>query len=71
LMLSQALYWSKRTNDPDGWFYKSQVEWEEETGMTRYEQEGARKALIKLGVLEELKRGVPCRLHYRVNMKAL
>lgn len=71
LMLSQAIYWSRRTNDPDGWFYKSQVEWEEETGMTRYEQEGARKALIKLGVLEELKRGVPCRLHYRVNMKAL
>ncbi|HEJ9830432.1 DnaT-like ssDNA-binding domain-containing protein [Pseudomonas aeruginosa] len=71
LMLSQAVYWSSRTNDADGWFYKSQVEWEEETGLTRYEQEGARKKLIKLGVLEERKQGVPCKLFFRVCMDVL
>lgn len=70
LMLSQAIYWSNRTSD-DGWFYKSQAEWEEETGLTRYEQEGARAKLAKLGILEEKKQGIPCRIHYRVNMKAL
>lgn len=71
LMLSQAVYWSSRTNDKDGWFYKSQVEWEEETGLTRYEQEGARKKLVKLGVLEEKKQGVPCKLYFRVLIDAL
>jgi hypothetical protein len=71
LMLSQAVYWSRRTSGGDGWFYKSQVEWEEETGLTRYEQEGARKMLIKMGILQEEKRGVPCRLHYRVDMASL
>lgn len=67
LMLSQAIYWSRRTDDADGWFYKSQPEWEDETGLTRYEQEGARKALCKLGVLEEVRQGVPAKLFYRVN----
>lgn len=71
LMLSQAIYWSNRTKADDGWFYKSQVEWEEETGLSRYEQEGARKALVKLGIFEEVRAGVPARLHYRVNIKVL
>ncbi len=67
VMLSQAVYWSSRTADRDGWFYKTQTEWEDETGMTRYEQEGARKKLKALGVLEEVKKGVPCKVFYRVN----
>lgn len=71
LMLSQAVYWAKRTNDGEGWFYKSQEDWTEETGLTRYEQEGARKKLCSLGVLEEARKGVPARLFYRVNMEAL
>ena len=71
LFLSQAIYWHNRTKDDGKWFYKSQIEWEEETGLTRYEQEGARAKLIKAGVLEELRRGVPAKLYYRVNMKAL
>ncbi len=71
LMLSQAIYWSKRTNNADGWFYKTMEEWASETGMTRSEQESARKKLVSAGVLEEKKKGVPCRLFYRVNMDAI
>lgn len=71
LMLSQAIYWSGRTDERDGWFYKTQVEWEEETGLTRYEQEGARRKLISLGLMEELKKGVPCKLYYRVSIENL
>lgn len=70
LMLSQALYWTKRAKD-DGWFYKTQSEWEEETGLTRYEQESARSKLKKIGVLEEVKKGLPCKLFYRVNLQVL
>lgn len=71
LMLSQAVYWSTRTDDADGWFYKTMEEWEAETGMTRSEQESARKKLVKVGVLEEMKKGVPCRLYYRVSLDAI
>jgi hypothetical protein len=71
LMLSQAVYWSKRTRDADGWFYKTQEEWEEETGLVRSEQETARKKLIKSGVMQEVKKGVPCKLYYRVDLEKI
>lgn len=34
LLLSQILYWSERTDDPDGWFAKSYDDWHEELGLT-------------------------------------
>lgn len=71
LMLSQCIYWTKRVTDEEGWFYKSQQDWEEETGMNRREQERARKALKSIGVLEEKRRGVPARMYFRVNEDAL
>jgi len=71
LMLSQCVYWHSRTSDKHGWFYKSQADWEEETGMTRREQETARKRLQKAGFLEEARKGVPARLFYRVNVEKL
>ncbi len=71
MMLSQSLYWRTRTKNPDGWFYKSQTEWQAETGMTRREQETARRRLTAAGFLEEQRKGVPARLHFRVNMEVL
>lgn len=70
LFLSQSLYWSRRTN-ASGYFYKTQDEWESETGMSRREQETARKKLKSLGILEEKKQGVPCRVFYRINDEKL
>lgn len=71
LMLSQMVYWSKRTKDKNGYFYKTQDEWLEETGLTRYEQEGARKKLKELNFISEHKHGVPCKVHFKVNHEAL
>lgn len=71
LMLSQMVYWSKRTKDQNGYFYKTQDEWVEETGLTRYEQEGARKKLKELGFISEHKHGVPCKVHFKVNHERL
>ena len=71
VMLSQLVYWSKRTTDADGWFYKIQAEWQEETALTRTEQETARKKLKALGILEEKKVGIPCKLYFRVSTKEL
>ncbi len=70
LFLSQLTYWTNRTTD-DGWVYKTQDEWEEETGLSRYEQEGARKKLRGLGVLLERKQGLPARLYYKIDNDVL
>jgi hypothetical protein len=67
LLLSQAFYWSKRTNDQDGWFYKTRDEWCEETGLTLEELDGARTKCKTAGVIEETLKGVPATVHYRVN----
>ncbi|HAZ7196640.1 TPA: replication protein RepO [Klebsiella pneumoniae] len=70
LFLSQMTYWTNRSDD-DGWVYKTQEEWEEETGLSRYEQEGARKKLRSIGVLLERRKGVPARLFYKVDNNVL
>ena len=67
LLLSQAFYWSKRTKDPEGWFYKVRQEWVDETGLTEDELDGARLKCRERGVIEEKLKGVPATLHYRVN----
>lgn len=71
LLLSQAVYWSQRTSDPNGWFYKSMAEWEEEIGLSPGEQATARKRLVGAGVLQEKRQGIPCRLYFRVDIDAL
>jgi len=67
LMLSQAI-WSSQASDPeaDGWFVKSRDEWEEETGLSRWEQETARRVLRDGGFLEERRVGMPAKLCFRV-----
>jgi hypothetical protein len=37
LLLNQILYWTDRTTDPDGWFYKSYADWYSETGLSEWE----------------------------------
>lgn len=71
VFLSQALYWSKRTTLPDGWFYKTSEEWFEETYLSRREQETVRKRLVAINIIDEVKRGVPAKLHFRLNVNVL
>lgn len=49
----------------------AQQSWEWELGMTRSEQEGARRILKQHGLLEEKKMGIPARLYYRVSLQGL
>jgi len=71
LMLSQAVYWAKRTKAADGWFWKTAEEWQDETYLTRTEQATARKQLKRLSCWQEELRGVPAKLFYRVNLDEL
>lgn len=70
IMLSQGWYWSYVSEDEmrrDGWFYKTEQEWQKETGLTRREQQRARAILRKTGVWEENRKGVPARMFFRVD----
>lgn len=66
LLLSQAFYWTKRTTNIDGWFYKTRDEWMEETALTEEELDTARAKCRAVGVMEEKLKGVPATLHYRI-----
>lgn len=66
LFISQILYWSDKGKNPD-WIYKTIQEFEEETTLTRREQDNAIKKLKALGILEVELRGNPAKRHFKVN----
>ncbi len=70
-MVSQALYWSSVTDDPQGWFYKSAADWQRETSITLAQQEHARAILRKTSFWQEARRDTPARLYYRVDFEQL
>jgi hypothetical protein len=69
--LRQLIYWTGKEHDLEGWIYKTQAEMDQETGLSRKQQEKARKILRNAGVLGEIKKRTPRRLHYRVDLEAL
>lgn len=76
LMLSQAFYWSDKTGDNEGWFWKTSAEWEKETGMKKWEQSTARKKLRSVtfngkNLWHEELRGLPAKLWFFVDTDLL
>ncbi|WP_414756585.1 hypothetical protein [Anabaena sp. CCY 9910] len=51
LFLSQAMYWDSRTDDPEGWFYKTYEQWTSETALSRYELDKIRHHLTSMNIL--------------------
>ncbi|MHC5853934.1 hypothetical protein [Nostoc sp.] len=71
LFLCQMYYWLGKQKNPEGWIYKTQAEIEKETGLTRKQQETARKFLKARGLLQEKYTGCPRRLEFWLNKDAL
>ena len=71
LLLSYLVHWPGHEEDEDRWGYVTQEELTACLGLSRSEQETARRNLVGRGLLEEKKKGIPCRLWYRVNMENL
>lgn len=73
LLLSRAIYCTRNMarQHPQGWFARSTLEWREETGLSRREQERARALLRDLGIIEETLKGVPPQRFTRVNVARL
>jgi hypothetical protein len=70
IFLAQSLYWQRRTQRRDGFWYNTQVELEEQTGLGGDAQKTARALLVDLGLLEEQRRDRNA-LYYRLNLPVL
>lgn len=73
LLLSQLTYWSGRQSRPDGFIWKSYIEWQGEIGLSSYQVKRSADKLQARGWIEtKLKRadGSPT-VHYRVDFDAL
>lgn len=66
IFFGQALYWSDKTGD--GWFWKTQEDWQAETGLSPDEQATARKKLRAIGVLKEEFRCIPRKLWFSLDL---
>lgn len=71
LLVCQLGYWQNKQRDPTGFIYKTRKNLQHETGLTRAEQETARRFLKRKGYLEEKRKGIPARMFYRVNWEKL
>jgi hypothetical protein len=68
LMLSHSLPQSDKA-DSLGWFDKSQEAWTLETGLSRFEQQTAKRVLVDLKILYSSRRGMPARTMYRIDIQ--
>jgi hypothetical protein len=66
LFLSQLLFLSDKGHNPDGWVYKSEAEMGQETGLTKREQQTARRKLLSLGVITIMRGGWKNTYHFKV-----
>ena len=71
ILLSQLVFLARRFGDDEGWYYQSQQRLEAQTGLGPDAQRKAVRLLVRLGVLETDRRGVPAKLYYRVNLPEL
>jgi hypothetical protein len=71
ILFCQLIYWHDKGEDLDGWIYKTQADWSFETGLSRWEQESARKALRTRGLLHEKFAGLPRRLYFKPDIQAI
>ena len=67
LMLSWLIQQAE-DDDPLRWIPGAAAKLEEETGLTRREQETARRQLRERRFIEERLAGIPATLYYRVNL---
>jgi hypothetical protein len=66
LFLSQLLFLSDKGHNPDGWVYKSEAEMGKDTGLSKREQQTARRKLLSLGVIQIERRGFKFTYHFKV-----
>lgn len=73
LMLSRALHLTRQQlkRRMEAWISNSAARWSEEIGLTRREQETARRSLTGIGVWEETLKGIPPSMVARIRLDCL
>jgi hypothetical protein len=66
LFLSQLMFLSDKGANIEGWVYKSEAEMGKETGLTKREQQTARRKLLSLGVITIMRGGWKNTYHFKV-----
>src|ERR671917_1901977 len=66
LFLSQLLFLSDKGHNTEGWVYKSEQEMGRETGLTKREQQTARRKLLALGVITIMRGGFRNTYHFKI-----
>ncbi|MDG6276976.1 DNA replication protein [Glaesserella parasuis] len=67
ILFGQLFFWQDKTSNPLG-VYKTQAELEQETGLSRREQETARKKLVELGILVETHKRLEHRIYFKLDL---
>lgn len=73
ILLSKLIYWADKGGSQDGYIFKSFSEWHKETLLSEFLIKKATKQLVRLEILETVKRiarGAPT-WHYRLNKEVL
>ena len=68
VFVCQLLYWEGKQSDSERWIHKSLEEVRAETGLSRYEQDGVRRALERKGILECRYDRLVHRLYFRIDL---
>src|SRR5262249_30995902 len=71
ILVAQLFYWSGKQQSEEGWIYKTQLDLERETGLSRHEQNKCVEDLKKKNVLDTRYERLEHRLCYRFNRDAL
>jgi len=82
ILLNQILYWTSRTNDPDGWFHKTYNQWRDELRFSTYQimrvvrgddrVQKEKRTLWSIGLETQVRMAPNGRnaVHYRLNIPA-
>lgn len=67
-LCSEYNYWEQRDELVNGkWFYSTRENIEDNTGLSEHKQRIAINKLLKLGLIETKKMGIPCKTYYKLN----
>jgi hypothetical protein len=71
LFIAQLFFWKGKQKDEEGWIYKTKLDLEEETGLSRWEQDKCVEDLKKKKILETKYDRLDHRLYYRIHTDTL
>ena len=70
-LAGEEMYWEHTGKSEDGFFYSTAENLEENTGLTRYQQDKAIKKLEQAGILDTVVKGMPATKHFKFNQERI